>query len=220
MTVNRLQSADSGVDVSRRVFVVHGRDHELKRSFYGLLHSLDLRPMDWEDIVAGTGVTAPYTGDVVACAPHLAQATLVLLSPDDIVQLHSDLRFGRDPTEHRACGAQPRPNVLLELGMALMAYPNRTIIVKVGNLRPIGDLGGRNYIDFDATAATIKKIVERLTLAGCRLDDSGTDWLDISRFAGLTAFGRGPASHCRAEIGIVCPIRRAASEDHSASSCA
>ena len=68
-------------------------------------------------------------------APHLAQATLVLLSPDNIVELHPDLLQENDHPYERARAGQARPNVLFELGLAFMAYPERTIIVEVGLMR-------------------------------------------------------------------------------------
>jgi hypothetical protein len=50
-----------------------------------------LRPLQWDTLIEATGGTAPSLTDVVARAPDLAQATLVLLSPDDIVELDADL---------------------------------------------------------------------------------------------------------------------------------
>jgi predicted nucleotide-binding protein len=182
-------------DVSRRVFVVHGRDSSLAQCFFDLLHSVDLRPLEWETLVKGTGSTAPYLGQVVARAPHLAQATLVLLTPYDIVELHSDLFQDNDSPQEQARSGQARPNVLFELGLALMAYPERTIVVEVGQMRPIADLAGLNVIRFDGSAMPIRKLLARLELAGCAVDDSGTDWLDPGRFASMAACQRGPGTH-------------------------
>lgn len=178
--------------VTRRVFMVHGRDTALVKRFYELLRAVHLEPLEWEKLVAGTGSAVPYLGQVVAKAPHLAQATLVLLSPDDIVELHPDLHHANDHPYERARAAQARPNVLFELGLALMAYPDRTVIVEVGQLRPIADLAGLNVIRFDGSAIAIKKVIDRLKLADCPVDTSGTDWLDPDRFADLTAYRRSP----------------------------
>ncbi|HUY46731.1 MAG TPA: CATRA conflict system CASPASE/TPR repeat-associated protein [Streptosporangiaceae bacterium] len=170
-------------DVIRRVFVVHGRDGALTASFRDLLRAVHLEPLEWEKLVEATGSTAPYLGQVVAQAPHLAQATLVLLSPDDIVELHPDLFQENDHPQERARSGQARPNVLFELGLALMAYPERTIVVEVGQMRPVGDLAGLNVIRFDGSAVAIKKVLDRLRQAECPVDISGTDWLDTGRFA-------------------------------------
>jgi predicted nucleotide-binding protein len=180
------------VDTARRVFVVHGRDSALAKSFFDLLYVVGLTPLEWERLVGPTGTTAPYLGDVVRNAPHLAQATLVLLSPDDIVELHPDLLQENDHPHERARSAQARPNVLFELGLAFMAYPERTVIVEVGQMRPIADLAGLNVIRFDGSAMAVRKILHRLELAGCPVDTSGEAWLDPSRFASLATYRRGP----------------------------
>jgi predicted nucleotide-binding protein len=183
---------EAPADVARRVFVVYGRDGALVRKFFDLLYVVGLQPLEWERLVALTGTTVPYLGDAVALAPHLAQANLVLLSPDDIVELHPDLHQPGDHAHERARAGQARPNVLFELGLAYATAPKRTIIVEIGQLRPIADLAGLNVIHFDGTAEAIKKIIDRLALAGCPADTSGEHWLDTGRFAGLEAYRRGP----------------------------
>jgi predicted nucleotide-binding protein len=188
-------------DTARRVFVVYGRDSTLTTRFFDLLRAVDLRPMEWETLVQATGRAAPSLAEVVARAPHLAQATLVLLSPDDIVELHSDLALAGDAPHERAKGAQARPNVLFELGMALMAYPDKTVIVEIGDLRPLSDLAGINVIRFDGSATAIKKVLSRLKLAGCAVDYSAQDWLDPDRFADLQTYRRGPGTHRTAPGG-------------------
>jgi predicted nucleotide-binding protein len=185
---------DVAARVARRVFVVHGRDSTLTQRFHDLLRTVYLEPLEWEKLVKATGSTAPFLGQVVAAAPHQAQATLVLLTPDDIVQLHSDLFQHNDHEYERASSGQARPNVLFELGLALMAYPERTVVVEVGQMRPIADLAGLNVIRFDGSAPAIKRVLDRLKQAGCPVDDSGTDWLDPARFADLAAYQRGPGT--------------------------
>jgi predicted nucleotide-binding protein len=187
--------ASAGTDIARRVFVVYGRDSRLTRRFFDLLRAADLRPLEWETLVEATGRATPSLAEVVALAPHLAQATLVLLSPDDIVELHSDLASDGDPLQERGLGAQARPNVLFELGLAMMAYPDRTVIVEVGQMRLPSDLAGLNVIRFDGSATAIRKVLHRLEMADCVVDLSGQDWLDETRFADLPAYQRGPSTH-------------------------
>jgi predicted nucleotide-binding protein len=196
VTVPSSADQTGGGDVTKRkVFVVYGRDTDLTRRFFDLLRAVDLWPLEWEQLVSATGRATPALAEVVAGAPHLAQATLVLFSADDIVELHSDLYLAGDEPQERGRSAQARPNVLFELGLALMAYPDSTVIVEVGHMRPMSDLAGLNVIRFDGSTAAIKKVLHRLEIAGCAVDYSGTDWTDSGRFAGLSAFGRGPDTH-------------------------
>ncbi|MGV9760553.1 TIR domain-containing protein [Streptomyces tricolor] len=177
-------------DRRRNVFVVHGRDEEVRVKMFDLLRLLDLRPLEWEDLVRATGKTAPFLGEVVAKAPEQAQAALVLLTPDDVVQLHPDLRGAAEPPYETEPTGQPRPNVLIELGMVLMAYPERTLMVEVGGLRPIADIAGRNVIKFDGSESALRKIAQRLRLAGCTVDDTRSDWLQTWPYRHLSAYGR------------------------------
>jgi predicted nucleotide-binding protein len=188
-------------DTARRVFVVSGRDGELTASFFDLLYAVGLEPLEWEMLVRPTGMAAPYLGEVVRKAPQLSQATLVLLSPDDVVELHPDLRQENDHPYEQARAAQARPNVLFELGLAFMAYPERTIIVEVGLMRPIADLAGLNTIRFDGSAIAVKKVIERLEGAGCPVNTSGESWLAPRRFAHLATYRRGPGTGGAADDG-------------------
>ncbi|MET8980917.1 nucleotide-binding protein [Streptomyces sp. NPDC004539] len=175
---------------ARSVFVVHGRDEEVRSAMFGLLRRLDLRPLEWEELVRATGKASPFLGEVVAHAPSQAQAALVLLTPDDVAKLHPQLLGDRERDDEIRLTGQPRQNVLIELGMVLMAYPERTVIVEVGRLRQAADTAGRNVIRFDGSEDSLRKIVARLKVAECRLDDSRSDWLDTSYFENLSAYRR------------------------------
>ncbi len=182
-------------DRRRRVFIVHGRDLVLVERFRDLLYRAKLEPLEWQQLVEATGKPTPYLGDVVAIAPHLAQATLVLLTPDDVVELHSGLRQDNDLPHERARSMQARPNVYFELGLALMAYADRTVVVEVGKMRPVGDLAGLNVTRFDGSAKSVRRVLDRLKQAGCPVDYSRSDWLDTGRFSVLAADERNPDSH-------------------------
>ncbi|HEV2639914.1 MAG TPA: nucleotide-binding protein [Actinocrinis sp.] len=174
----------------RDVFVIHGQDEDARQAVFILLRSLNLRPLEWETLVERTGKATPFLGDVITLAASTTRAALVVLTPDDVVRLHPRLlNEERDPQEAQLT-CQARPNVFIELGLALMAYPARTVIVEIGHMRRPSDIGGLNVIRFDRTTTSLRKIANRLRVAGCAVDDSGTDWLDPTRFAGLDTFDR------------------------------
>jgi predicted nucleotide-binding protein len=178
----------------RRVFVIHGRDDEVTKHMFALLRELDLNPQEWEPLVSATGNTLPSLLDVVSHGLSMgrAQAVVALLTPDDVVNLHPDLRDGHDPERERRLGMQPRPNVLVELGLALAAYRDRTVVIEFGKLRPVSNLAGLNVIRFDGSSTALGKIVERLKLAQCAVNDSGSDWRNTERFANLACYRRSP----------------------------
>jgi predicted nucleotide-binding protein len=175
----------------RELFVVHGRDEQVRERFFELFRAVDLRPMEWEEVVRATGNPAPSLLQAVQTGLDVAQAIVVLLTPDDEVRLHPALQDEDGITGERLA-MQARPNVLVELGLALGLCPDRTIIVQVGKLRPVNDLGGLNSVNFDGGDA-VGKLVQRLKVAGCPVNDSGADWQNPRRFADLDAYGRGPS---------------------------
>ena len=175
---------------ARDVFVIHGRDEQARTAMWDFLRAIDLHPLDWEEVVARTRSTMPSLIEVLHRAFEENQAAVVLMTPDDGALLHPGLRGPHDlPYETQLTG-QARPNVLFEAGMAMALQPNRTLIVEVGLLRPFSDVGGLNVVKFDGRVQALQKIANRLRTAGCAVNTNGTDWLDVTRFAGLDAFTR------------------------------
>lgn len=172
----------------RDVFVVHGRDLQARDAVFTLLRALDLRPLEWETLVARTGGTSPYIGDVLKETMPRVQAIVVLLTPDDLVHLHPDFGPEREVS-------QARPNVLIELGMALALRPDRTVVLTFGGQRPISDVDGRNFVTVSGDPLFRTRLAHRLKLAGCPVDQSGGDWLTAGDFTGLAAYGRGIGHH-------------------------
>ena len=164
--ISREEAGEFLTERSRNVFVVYGRDEQARQAMFGLLRRLDLRPLEWEPLVrGGKQGAAPFLGQVIAEAPSQAQAAVVVLTPDDVVMLHPQLRSASEDRFELYPALQPRPNVLIELGIVLAVYPKNTIIVQFGQLRPIADLGGRNIIRFHegiSVAETARKIAGRL----------------------------------------------------------
>jgi predicted nucleotide-binding protein len=178
-----------GVDARRNVFVVCGRDEQARQLLFDFLRSLNLSPREWESMVGDCRSTLPYLGAVIRRGLSRAQAIVVLLTADDEVRLHPDLHRPTDGQDETSISMQARPNVLIELGMALALHPDRTIVIEIGNLRSMADIAGMNTIRLGDSEESLGKVVARLRIAGCPVDDSGADW-HKSRFASLDAYAR------------------------------
>jgi predicted nucleotide-binding protein len=165
----------------RTVFVVHGRNEDLRRAMFEFLRSIDLRPMEWTRAVQLTGIGSPYIGQVLDAAFSHAQAIVVLMTPDEVAYLQTRYARGADDTEATP-GAQARPNVLFEAGMALGRNPDRTVLVEVGQLRAFSDVAGRHAIRLNNDPAPRQALATRLRTAGCPVDTTGTDWQTTGDF--------------------------------------
>ena len=53
---------------------------------------------------------------------------------------------------------------------------DRTILVELGRLRPFSDVAGRHVIRLGDSSQRRQELAERLQLAGCPINLSGTDW--------------------------------------------
>ena len=163
----------------RTVFVVYGRNEKVKRSLFQFLRSLNLKPLEWETAARLTKKGAPSTLEIISAGMQNAAGIIVLFTGDEKTILKKELRK-TDDSPHYAM--QPRPNVLVEAGMALAISPNQTIIVKVGSVRQITDLDGINYVDLSNAAEHRQNLLNRLSTIGLQIDSSGNDWLSAGNF--------------------------------------
>lgn len=163
----------------RTVMVVHGRDLRLRDEMFNFLRALGLSPLEWSQLVSLTGEGSPYVGQVLERAFEVAQAAVVLFSPDDEVRLRADLRGEGDSD---SLEGQARPNVFFEAGLAFGRFPEKTVLVELGKLRDASDLAGRHVLRLDGSAERRHELAERLANAGCPVDRSGSDWLRVGDF--------------------------------------
>ena len=167
---------------SKDVFVVHGRNEAKRKSMFAFLRAIGLQPLEWSKIVKATGKPNPYVGEVLEKGFSMAQAVVVLLTPDDEAHLRQELQVESKSSHEDGVSFQPRPNVLIEAGMALGMFPERTIIVEIGLLRQITDLLGRHVIRLDDSPQQRHELAQRLQTAKCDVDITGKDWYTEGSF--------------------------------------
>jgi predicted nucleotide-binding protein len=177
----------------RNVFVVHGRNAAARDAMFSFLRALDLSPMEWSAGVSETGMGSPYIGQVVDAIFAKAQAVVVLMTPDDRVELACALRGSSDPMDEVTVRGQARPNVFFEAGMAMALSQERTIIVELGSPKQCSDIDGRHTVRLDDSARKRQELMMRLETAGCEVHN-GTDWLGAGEF-------EASVRECRLEMG-------------------
>ena len=124
--------AAQALGMSKNVMVVYGRNQAVRDSMFGFLRAIKLNPIEWAEGAKATGKGSPYVGEILDEIFRMAQAVVVLLTPDEEVSLRRE--FCADDDEFkRETGFQPRANVQIEAGMALAKSENRTILVQAGD---------------------------------------------------------------------------------------
>lgn len=166
----------------KRVAVVHGRDAARSKAMFRFLRAIGLDPIEWSAAVRATKKGSPYPGEVLDKAFEDATAVVVLLTPDDGARLRADFRKANDPGYESTLTGQARPNVLFEAGMAFGRYPNSTVLVEIGDLRPFSDVGGRHVVRLDDRAETRRDLANRLEAMGCDVNLDGSHWLSEGEF--------------------------------------
>ena len=165
-----------------RIFVVYGRDEALRKSMFEFLRALGLAPQEWHQALAEAKGNNPYVGSVIDEVMEQAQAVVVMLSPDDLVQLKPHF-VGRDEknSEGKPQG-QARPNVLFEAGMAMAAHSEKTVMVRIGRIKPFSDVFGRHIPTLGDDFESRNDFANRLHKAGCTVNRVGTDWTRAGSF--------------------------------------
>jgi len=170
---------------NRRVFVVHGRNDRLRVALFTLLRALGLEPLEWTAVVEATGNPAPHISEILQAGFHIAQAAIVLFTPDDEARLREELRKADDLPYESELHPQPRLNVIFEAGMAMAWFPKQTVFIQVGKSRPFSDIAGIHYVKMDNSIAKRREFAQRLKMAGCKIIDLelSTDWQTAGNFS-------------------------------------
>jgi predicted nucleotide-binding protein len=164
------------------IFVVHGRNEKARKAMFEFLRSMELKPIEWGEAIKSTKSGSPFIGEVLDKALSGAGAVVVLLTGDDEGQLAKKYVKPSDLEHDRNLTPQPRLNVVFEAGMAISAFPTRTIFVQFGPNRPFSDIQGRHLIHYGVDKDFRNNLATRLEATGCKVVRSGTDWLSAGAF--------------------------------------
>ena len=178
--------ADREPPRGRKVFLLHGRDRGAREAFTDLLKAFDLEVVSWREAIAHAGGGTPDTADVVAAGLRLADAVVVLLTPDDVGYVRPSRRAAHDDPHDLEPTGQARLNVVFEAGMALALAPRRTVLVQVGAVREMTDVAGVDVVRMDDTVERRRDLAARLRAAGLAVDMRGDEWRTAGSFRAPT----------------------------------
>jgi predicted nucleotide-binding protein len=161
----------------RRVFIVFGRDRKLHSSVVRFLRTLKLEPVEWNSALEATRNGSATIREILDQAFSMAQAVVVLLTPDDEARLRPVFHGEQEPEHEKNYTPQPRPNVIFEAGFAMANFPASTILVRFDKrTRLFSDIGGVFLLDLSNDFNARQDFVRRLKICGLDVDDSGTEW--------------------------------------------
>jgi predicted nucleotide-binding protein len=72
---------------------------------------------------------------------------------------------------------------VFEAGMAMALNRDRTVLVEIGNVRPMSDTAGVNVIRFDGSISMRRALGKPLSTIGMSVDMDTDDWRDAGSFA-------------------------------------
>lgn len=173
---NHLEPKDNMQVDPKKVFVVHGRNNEARKAMVIFLRSIGLHPISWTEAVKATGKASPYVGDILDAGFSIAQAAVILFTPDDEARLLEEFRYPDDEEFETNLTPQARQNVIYEAGMAMGMFPERTVIIEFGRLRPISDIIGRHVIRMNNSVSRRQELANRLQIAGCNVNLMNSEW--------------------------------------------
>jgi predicted nucleotide-binding protein len=171
----------------RRVFIVYGRDRKLYSEVCLFLRALKLEPLEWNTIVEATQRGTPTIIQILEQGFAMAQAAVVLLTPDDEARLRPHFHQEDEPEYEKNLTPQPRPNVLFEAGLALAKFPNSTILVRFDKrTRLFSDIAGVHLVDLRNDIETRAHFARRLESCGLSVDQGTTGWQSLGDFTAAT----------------------------------
>lgn len=167
----------------RKVIVVYGRDTKLRDALYAFLRAIGLDPIEWGQGMNATGKLTPSIPQTLDVMFREGAAVVILLSPDDLVVLAPRLRRPKESKKETTRLGQARPNVFFEAGLAFGIYPDATVLVSVGEVKPFSDVDGLHITRIDGGIQKRWELVGKLRRAGAKVDVEGKDmWMTAGDF--------------------------------------
>lgn len=188
----------------KKVFIVHGRNTRARDAMVNFLRAIGLDSLDFDEVKARLG-GSEFVGNIVKKGMEDAQAVIVIYTPDEYSSLHPDLCSTEDPADEKNRW-QPRPNVILEAGMALAIDEKRTILVVIGKVPLPSDLHGRHFIRLNNSVDARERL--KGLLAGeairCAVDPNARRWHDLNVAGDFESCLKPPTL---SEVSIQSPFR-------------
>jgi hypothetical protein len=149
---------------------------------FRFLRAIDLHPIEWEEAAAAVGKPDPFIDEILDKGFSLAQAVVVLLTPDDEGRQRAVPKEGTGHIDEAELTPQARLNVIYEGGIARASHSDRTIWVELGKVREFSDRSGRHVVRLNNSTSKRQELARRLRDAKCDVNTLGVDWHEEGDF--------------------------------------
>ena len=157
--LNKAPSSPSSRELSNKVFVVYGRDNEMKATVPAMLRQLHLTPVLLDD-------QPSQSNTIIEKFEHNSDVdyAIILLSPDDQASLREE---NPNSVKYRA-----RQNVILEMGYFIgkLGRKNCAILFRPElNFEFPSDIQGLTYIKYDSEGSWKYKLIKEMKNIGFKV---------------------------------------------------
>jgi predicted nucleotide-binding protein len=165
-----------------KVFLVHGRNIMAKKAMIEFLNSINIEVLEWTAIIAATQNPNAFLHEIIRKGFELAQAVVVLMTPDDIGNLREELCSESEDLDEVESRHRARQNVIYEAGLALGFEYRRTVLVELGVMKLPSDLSGMHTVRMNNSEEKRKELADKLQITQCIVDLTGNDWKKAGDF--------------------------------------
>ena len=160
------------------VYIVEGKNgKETKRIEELLQNTFGLHCLTKQDVAGSTGGSS-FIGDILNVAFEKAQAVIVLLTPEENVRLRQKFWRTNEDVLETEFHPQPTQEQIFEAGYAFGKFPQRTILIRTGEIRPMSDIVGRFILSKEEVTPPAIQLRDNLLQAGCIIKDIPAEFTD------------------------------------------
>lgn len=155
---------------SRNVAVIYGRDLAAYDCSMEAVRATGLIPYDFEQAKKSLETGHEYVHEIVGQLLQNAAVALVVFTPDERATLEIQLQSADDSPESKT-RLQPRPNVLLEFGLAVGVLQRNVVLLEFGKVGMPSDIHGIHPIRWKSYVETVQDLYDKFRKIGMPVEN-------------------------------------------------
>lgn len=169
---------DPEQDNRRNVYVIDGQNVAMRNAMHEFLSALNLQYIT-KDTAVDQVRGSPFSDEVLDTTLDSAQAIIVIFTAAEYARLRRKLRKSGEGKKEVP---QPGMDQVFEAGYVIGRFPERTILIQIGQVQLFSDIDGRYIPNFSGTEEERKDLINRLRQIGCALQIDENRWRSAGNF--------------------------------------